>query len=93
MNANIFYFRCLVIMVSSYTANLATFLVVPEKVSAISSVKDLENCGVEGFECPIKFGAKSSGATMTFFAVIIVYYCIYIRKFSCELTFQRKKIK
>lgn len=61
-------------MVSSYTANLATFLVLPTKVSTISSVEDLENCGVEGYECPIKFGAKSTGATMTFFAVITVYF-------------------
>lgn len=57
------------IMVSSYTANLAAFLVIENKSSKISSVEDLKDCGVEGKECPIQFGAKRNGATLAFFRV------------------------
>lgn len=57
------------IMVSSYTANLAAFLVIENKSSKISSVEDLQDCGIEGFECPVLFGAKRGGATLTFFKV------------------------
>lgn len=83
------------IMVSSYTANLAgkilsshffelvfkvcvfdvffsitAFLVVENKVPKINGVEDLKDCGIEGKECPVKFGAKGGGATMAFFRVI-----------------------
>lgn len=57
-------------MVSSYTANLAAFLVIENKSSKISSVEDLKDCGVEGKECPVQFGAKKNGATLAFFRVI-----------------------
>lgn len=43
------------------------FLVIENKTSKIESVDDLKDCGVEGMECPIKFGAKKNGATFTFF--------------------------
>lgn len=56
-------------MVSSYTANLATFLVIENKVSKINGVEDLKDCGKEGFECPVRFGAKRGGATYKFFKV------------------------
>lgn len=56
-------------MVSSYTANLAMFLVIENKTSKIDSVDDLKDCGIEGMECPIKFGAKKGGATFAFFKV------------------------
>lgn len=55
------------IMVSSYTANLAAFLVIENKSSKIDSVDDLKDCGVEGKECPVQFGAKIGGATLAFF--------------------------
>lgn len=45
------------------------FLVVENKTSKINSVEDLKDCGVEGKECPIKFGAKKGGATFSFFKV------------------------
>lgn len=54
-------------MVSSYTANLAAFLVIENKSSKIDSVEDLKDCGVEGKECPVQFGAKKGGATLAFF--------------------------
>lgn len=47
------------------------FLVIENKTSKIpNGVEDLKDCGVEGKECPIKFGAKSGGATFSFFAVL-----------------------
>lgn len=55
------------IMVSSYTANLAAFLTVETLTSPIKSVEDLKECGVPDKECPVKFGAKNGGSTMNFF--------------------------
>lgn len=59
-------------MVSSYTANLATFLVAPQKESAIYSVNDLADCVAPNstVECPVRFGVKKEGATRTFFEVL-----------------------
>lgn len=45
------------------------FLVIENKVPKIESVEDLKDCGVEGKECPIRFGAKRNGATLKFFEV------------------------
>lgn len=67
--ASSFWWFFTLIMVSSYTANLAMFLVIENKTSKISSVDDLKDCGVEGKTCPIKFGAKKGGATFMFFKV------------------------
>ncbi|XP_023937960.2 glutamate receptor ionotropic, kainate 2-like [Bicyclus anynana] len=50
------------IMVSSYTANLAAFLTVESKFYAIKSVSDLANNPYE-----ISYGAKKGGATYSFF--------------------------
>lgn len=47
------------------------FLVVENKTSKIDSVEDLKDCGNEGGECPVAFGAKDGGATFSFFKVII----------------------
>lgn len=58
-------------MVSSYTANLAAFLVIENLSSPIKSAEDLKDCGVEGFECPVTFGAKKEGSTINFFKVLI----------------------
>lgn len=65
------FIHYIAVMVSSYTANLAMFLVIENKTSKINSVEDLQDCGVPGKECPIKFGAKRGGATFSFFAVYI----------------------
>lgn len=59
------------VMVSSYTANLAMFLVIENKTSKINGIEDLQDCGVPGKECPIKFGAKRGGATFSFFKVYL----------------------
>lgn len=55
------------IMVSSYTANLAAFLVIENPFEKITSVDSLKNCGDSDDECPVKFGAKLGGATYKFF--------------------------
>ncbi|KAF5301502.1 hypothetical protein FQR65_LT08805 [Abscondita terminalis] len=60
MAAGVWYFFIL-IMVSSYTANLAAFLTVEELVTPFEGVEDLV------LHKDIKYGAKSIGATKTFF--------------------------
>ncbi|XP_031634001.1 glutamate receptor ionotropic, kainate 2-like isoform X2 [Contarinia nasturtii] len=55
------------IMVSSYTANLAAFLTIETPFEKIKTVDDLKNCGNSDDECPVKFGAKKGGATYNFF--------------------------
>lgn len=60
------------IMVSSYTANLAAFLVIESLHTPIKSAEDLKMCGVEGHECPVTFGAKAGGATFNFFKVSMI---------------------
>ncbi|KAG4072066.1 hypothetical protein HA402_015565 [Bradysia odoriphaga] len=55
------------IMVSSYTANLAAFLTVQSLTSLIKSAEDLKQCGNKDFECPVQFGAKRGGSTYNFF--------------------------
>lgn len=53
------------IMISSYTANLAAFLTVERMVSPIESVDDLEG------QTTIKYGLLYSGSTRAFFEVSI----------------------
>lgn len=55
------------IMVSSYTANLAAFLTISTPFEKIKSVDDLKNCGISDEKCPVSFGAKDGGATYNFF--------------------------
>ncbi|GFY76121.1 glutamate receptor ionotropic, kainate 2 [Trichonephila inaurata madagascariensis] len=57
---SIWYFFCL-IMISSYTANLAAFLTVEKLVSPIENVEDLAN------QEKIKYGCLGSGSTRGFF--------------------------
>lgn len=58
--AGIWYFFTL-IMISSYTANLAAFLTVEKVVYPIENVRDLSN------QEEIKYGCVESGSTCTFF--------------------------
>lgn len=55
------------IMVSSYTANLAAFLTVEQLSPTIKSVEDLKECGLPDKVCPVTFGAKKGGSTLNFF--------------------------
>lgn len=57
---SIWYFFCL-IMISSYTANLAAFLTVEKLVSPIESAEDLAS------QEKIKYGCVQSGSTRVFF--------------------------
>uniref|UniRef100_A0A061QLK3 Putative glutamate receptor n=1 Tax=Cupiennius salei TaxID=6928 RepID=A0A061QLK3_CUPSA len=57
---SIWYFFCL-IMISSYTANLAAFLTVEKLVSPIESAEDLAS------QEKIKYGCVESGSTRVFF--------------------------
>ena len=51
------------ILISSYTANLAAFLTVDRVITPIESVEDLAS------QTKIKYGALEGGSTMTFFRV------------------------
>lgn len=62
MIAGLWWFFTL-IMVSSYTANLAAFLTVESLYTPIKSIEDLAGQNV------IKYGAKQGGATANFFRV------------------------
>lgn len=66
MVAGIWWFFTL-IMVSSYTANLAAFLTIESMSSPIKSVEDLANQNV------IKYGAKRDGSTASFFRVLFLF--------------------
>lgn len=52
------------IIISSYTANLAAFLTVERMMSPIENAEDL------AAQTEINFGTLESGSTMTFFRVI-----------------------
>lgn len=72
------------IMVSSYTANLAAFLTVESKFYAIKSVTDLAANPYD-----ITYGAKKGGATFSFFKVrasILYNLNRYLRRSrSCKI--------
>jgi len=58
------FFFCLII-ISSYTANLAAFLTVERMISPIESASDLAE------QTEISYGTLEGGSTMTFFRVNI----------------------
>lgn len=62
MLASIWWFFTL-IMVSSYTANLAAFLTIEQKVEVFRDVTELAK------QDAIKYGAKKGGSTANFFRV------------------------
>lgn len=63
--AGIWWFFTL-IMISSYTANLAAFLTVERMDSPIESAEDLSK------QTKIKYGALNGGSTLAFFRVRIL---------------------
>lgn len=67
------------IMISSYTANLAAFLTVERMVSPIESAEDLAKQTV------IKYGAMAGGSTAAFFRVCVEhsYINVPIVEFFC----------
>lgn len=69
--AGIWYFFTL-IMISSYTANLAAFLTIEKVVYPIESAKDLAR------QTKIKYGCLASGSTKAFFEVKLsqdLFFC------------------
>jgi len=64
MVAGMWWFFTL-IMISSYTANLAAFLTVERMDATIESAEDLAK------QTKIKYGAVSGGSTAAFFSVLI----------------------
>jgi len=64
MVAGIWWFFTM-IMISSYTANLAAFLTVERMESPISSAQDLAS------QTKIKYGSVGSGSTTAFFRVYL----------------------
>lgn len=74
LGAAVWWFFTL-IMVSSYTANLAAFLVAESKVSIIENVEDFKECGLpDQPACKATFGAKKGGSTLNFFRVISINF-------------------
>ena len=65
MVASIWWFFTL-IMISSYTANLAAFLTAQQMETAVNSADDLAK------QTKIKYGTYCCGSTNSFFQVIIV---------------------
>lgn len=59
------------IMISSYTANLAAFLTVERMDSPIESAEDLAK------QTKIKYGALRGGSTAAFFRVILLWCCFF----------------
>lgn len=68
--ATIWWFFTL-IMVSSYTANLAAFLTFKKPHIILRSAEDLKDCADPNLKCPVRFGAKKVGATINFFKVSV----------------------
>jgi glutamate receptor, ionotropic, invertebrate len=58
------------IIISSYTANLAAFLTVERMITPIENVEDL------AMQTEITYGTLESGSTMTFFRV--EFFCVEI---------------
>lgn len=67
MASGVWYFFVL-IMVSSYTANLAAFLTVEELVTPFDNVEQL------AMQEEIKYGAKQIGTTRNFFRVSVAHF-------------------
>lgn len=71
MVAGMWWFFTL-IMVSSYTANLAAFLTIDKMDNPITNVEELAK------QTKIKYGAVDGGSTSAFFRVSTIYIYIHI---------------
>lgn len=87
MVAGMWWFFTL-IMISSYTANLAAFLTVERMDSPIESAEDLAK------QTKIKYGALKGGSTAAFFRVNLIYclISIYYNDFNFILNIIKKKL-
>lgn len=66
--SSVWWFFTLII-VSSYTANLAACLTVEEPHIVLKGIETLRDCVKSEDGCPVQFGAKSRGSTLAFFKV------------------------
>lgn len=72
-----FWWFLTLIMVSSYTANLATFLIAEKREPVFKDVEHFKSCGLPNEPaCNPDFGMKREGATYEFFKVNI-YLCVF----------------
>lgn len=92
MMAGCWWFFCL-IMVSSYTANLAAFLTVETVTSPFDNVEEL--AAQKG---AIKYGAKLKGSTFNFFRVsqfsstfVVIFYATIINYIIAVTQFPLEK--
>ena len=71
------------ILISSYTANLAAFLTVERMVTPINSAEDLAR------QTQVEYGTLSSGTTRDFFKVshLLLSYSIKFKQFKIVLKF------
>ena len=83
MVAGMWWFFTL-IMISSYTANLAAFLTVERMESPIESAEDLAK------QTKIKYGCVESGSTGAFFRVSTSNKKFYVKSFSRKNDFTKK---
>lgn len=60
------------IMVSSYTANLAAFLTAVKMGNTINNVEEL------AAQSKVKYGSQGKGSTAAFFSVIFFFFLIYL---------------
>ena len=74
MVASIWWFFTL-IMISSYTANLAAFLTAQQMETAVNSADDLAK------QTKIKYGTYCCGSTNSFFQVMIILCSTYRVRF------------
>lgn len=87
MVAGMWWFFTL-IMISSYTANLAAFLTVERMDSPIESAEDLAK------QTKIKYGALKGGSTAAFFRVnkyIIIKYYLFAQVLPVKKRLYRSK--
>lgn len=69
-------FFCLIIISSTYIANLAAFLTVTSTEPELTSVEDFDRCGLKDQpKCKVDFGAKKEGSTLEFFRVSAEWIC------------------
>lgn len=66
--SSVWWFFTLII-VSSYTANLAACLTVEEPHIVLKGIETLRDCAKSNEGCPVQFGAKHGGSTLAFFKV------------------------
>lgn len=70
------------ILISSYTANLAAFLTVERMVTPINSAEDLAR------QTQVEYGTISSGTTLDFFKVNFLFVSYHINEKSIVIIFR-----